>query len=127
MTQRNPLTRSVPAAPITATRKLSDVYQPLGENVPLSELSGRFLHIYAMEPFTSEAYGDGVRLMVREADATGAEITDEFVVATFAYRVKAMAKVILGEATYAPFNPPIRAQVTPFSTAKGTSYDLIDA
>lgn len=128
MTQRtNPITRTVPSAPITATRRLSDVYQAQTESVPLSDLVGRFLHVYGMERFTSDQYGEGVRLAVREADATGAEITDEFTVISFAFRIKAMASTILGEALYAPFTPPLRCQVLAFSTAKGTSYDLVDA
>ena len=127
MSQRNPITRTVPSAPITATRKLSDVYVPSGESVPLSDLVGRFLHLYGMERVNSEQYGEGVRLSVKEADAQGAEMDEEFVVVTFAYRIKQMANTILGEAMYAPFNPPIRAQVTTFSTAKGQSFDLVDA
>ena len=127
VTQRNPITRTVPAAPITATRKLSDVYQPMGENVPLSDLVGRYLHVYGMERFTSDQYGEGVRLSVKEADANGAELEEEFTIATFAFRIRQMANTILGEAAYAPFAPPIRCQVTSFGTAKGMSYDLVDA
>lgn len=127
MATNRPITRAVPAAPITATRRLSDVYQPAPDSVPLSELVGRFLHIYGLEKFTSDQYGEGVRLAVREADANGAETDEEFSVATFAFRVKAMASSILGEATYAPFTPPIRVKVIQFSTAKGASFDLVDA
>jgi hypothetical protein len=127
VTQRNPITRTVPAAPITATRKLSDVYQPMGENVPLSDLVGRFLHVYGMERFTSDQYGEGVRLSVREADANGVELEEEFTIAAFAFRIRQMANTILGEAAYAPFNPPIRCQVTSYSTSKGQGFDLVDA
>ena len=128
MTQRtNPITRTAPTAPIVATRRLSDVYQPSGESIPLSDLVGRFLHLYGMERFTSNQYGEGVRLVAREADTNGSETTDEFTIATFAFRIRQMATTILGGSLYAPFNPPIRVQVTQFSTAKGTSYDLVDA
>lgn len=127
MSTQRPITRTVPAAPITATRRLSDVYQPAGESVPLSDLVGRFLHVYGMERFQSDQYGEGVRLSVREADAQGGELGEEFTVATFAFRIRQMASTILGESLYAPFNPPIRCQVTQFSTAKGSSYDLVDA
>lgn len=114
-------------APITATRRLSDVYQPAEEGVVLSSLVGRFLHLYGLERFTSDQYGVGVRLHVREADANGSETTDEFQVVTFAFRVRQMAETVLGDAAYAPFNPPVRVQVTTFATAKGASFDLVDA
>ena len=127
MTTRNPLTRTVPAMPIVPTRKLSDVYQASGESVPLSDLVGKYLHLYGVERFASEQYGEGVRLTVREADANGGEASEEFLVVSFAYRIKQMALVVCGSEMYAGFNPPIRCQVTTFSTAKGQSYDLVDA
>lgn len=128
MTQRtNPITRTVPSAPITATRRLSDVYQPQTESVPLVDLVGHFIHLYGMERFQSDQYGEGIRLTCREADASGAEISDEFIVVTFAFRIRTMATSILGDAPFAGFNPPIRCQVTHFSTAKGSSFDLVDA
>ena len=126
MTPRNPITR-VPAAPITATRRLSDVYQPAGESMPLSDYVGRFLHLYGMELINSEQYGPGVRLTVREADQNGAELTEDATIVTFAYRIKQMAVQICGEAAFAGFNPPIRVRVDTFSTAKGQSFDLVDA
>ena len=127
MTSRAPITRSVPTAPITATRRLSDVYVASGESVPLSDLVGHFLHLYGIERVNSEQYGEGFRLSVKEADAQGAELDEEFVIVTFAYRIKQLGNAILGESMYAPFSPPIRCQVTSFSTAKGQSYDLVDA
>ena len=128
MVQRtNPITRTVPAAPITATRRLSDVYQPAGESLPLSDYVGRYLHLYGIERLESEQYGPGVRLTVREADNNGGELSDDTTIVTFAYRIKQMASAILGDQPYAGFNPPIRVTVTTFSTAKGISYDLVDA
>ena len=127
MTQRNPLTRQVPATPVTVTRSLSDVYQPADPGVPLSQMVGVTVHIYGIETFTSDQYGAGVRLSVREADAAGNETSDEYVAYTFAFRIRDMAKAVLGESLYAPFNPPVRARVNAFSTGKGQSYELVDA
>lgn len=127
MSQQRPITRAVPATPIVATRKLSDVYVSSGDSVPLSDLVGRYLHIYGVEKFTSETYGEGVRLSVKEADANGSEMDDEFTIAAFAYRIRQMASTILGDATYAPFNPPVRCQVVTYTTSKGPGYDLVDA
>ena len=119
---------TVPArAVIVATRSIAEAVPQLSDSVPLSELVGKWLHVYAIESFTSEGFGEGVRLHVREADEQGVELSDEFTIATFAFRIRQMANTILGEAAYAPFAPPIRCQVTSFGTAKGMSYDLVDA
>ena len=45
----------------------------------------------------------------------------------FTYRIRQMASTILGDAAYAPFNPPIRCQVITYTTSKGPGYDLVDA
>jgi hypothetical protein len=121
------VTRTAVTGPITATRRLSDVYQPSGESVPLADLVGAYLHINALERFRSDQYGDGVRIHARIADANGSETSEEILIVTFAYRIRMMAVAIVGDAMYAPFTPPLRCQVQAFGTVRGQSYDLVDA
>jgi hypothetical protein len=127
MATQRPITRAPSAPPIVATQNLSAVYQTDDDATPLSELVGRYLHLYGLETFQSEAYGLGVRLAVREADENGHEVSDEFKVISFAYRVKEMAKAILRDQPWIGFVPPVRVQVQTFSTPKGASYYLADA
>lgn len=126
-TSRNLPRSAAPAPVIVATRSVSDVYAPVVDGVPLSSLVGRYIHVYGLETFASDTYGIGVRLSVRDADENGAEYGDEYMVHSFAFRLRDMAKVLLGDAAYVPFTPPIRARVHQFSTGKGMSYELIDA
>jgi hypothetical protein len=127
-TNRNLPARPTPPAPvIIATRALSEVYAPSIDGVALSTLVGRYIHVYGMETFTSDAYGLGVRLVIRDSDESGAEYGEEYVTYSFAFRLKEMARVLLGDQTSVPFVPPIRARVHAFGTGRGTSYELIDA
>ena len=129
MTQRNAPITPRPAArpPIVATQSLSAVYQADDDATPLSELLGKYLHLYGLETFNSEAYGMGVRLAVREADEDGAEVGDEFRAISFSYRVKQFATNVLQGQPFSTFEPPVRVQVASFSTPKGISYYLVDA
>jgi hypothetical protein len=129
MTDRKALIRStpVPTAPIVYSQRLSDLYQPAATLTLISDLVGRFLHIYGIETFQSDQYGEGVRLHYRETDANGGELSDDAVCVTFAYRLKRMATALLDGEVSKAYNPPIRCRVTEFATAKGVSYDLVDA
>lgn len=127
MSQQRPITRVAPSLPIVATQSLSSLYQADDDATPLSELLGKYLHVYGLETFQSEAYGLGVRMSVREADENGHETTDEFRVISFSFRVKQMAQTILRDQPWIGFEPPVRVQVQTFSTPKGASYFLADA
>jgi hypothetical protein len=127
-TNRNLPTRPVTTPPVIIhTRSVSDVYLPTNDGVPFSTLVGRYIHVYGMETFTSDAYGLGVRLVIRDSDESGAEYGEEYITYSFAFRLKEMARVLLGDQTSVPFVPPIRARVHAFGTGRGTSYELIDA
>lgn len=116
---------TVPArAVIVATRSIAEAVPQLSDSVPLSELVGKWLHVYAIESFTSEGFGEGVRLHVREADENGAELSDEFTIATFSYRFRSIGKAILNGQQWIACEPPVRGRVTTYPTPKGQGYDL---
>jgi hypothetical protein len=127
--ERKPMVRTQPApiGPITSSIRLSDVYQPAADVVLMADLVGRFIHIYGIEQFQSDQYGEGVRLHFRETDANGGELSVDQLCVTFAFRVRRIAATLLHNEASCGFNPPIRCRVTEFATAKGTSYDLVDA
>lgn len=122
----NSLTRTTPARPvIVATRSIADAVPQTQDSVPLADCVGKWLHVYAIEKIESEGFGEGVRLHVREADERGAEVTEEFVIATFSYRFRQIGKAILNGQSWVALEPPVRGKVTTYPTAKGQGYDLV--
>lgn len=120
------ITRTAPARPvIVATRSIADAVPQIADSVPLSDLVGKWLHVYAIEKIESEGFGEGVRLHVKEADERGSELTEEFVVATFSYRFRTIGKAILNGQQWVALEPPVRGKVTTYATAKGNGYDLV--
>jgi hypothetical protein len=109
---------------LVKTQSIATAVPQLSDGIGLADLVGAWLHVYAIERITSESYGEGVRLHVREADDRGVELGDEFVVATFAYRFRAIGRALLGAQEWVAIEPPIRGRVTKYPTAKGTGYDL---
>lgn len=117
--------RPVARPVIVATRSIAEAVPQQADSVPLSELVGKWLHVYAIEKIESEGFGEGVRLHVREADEQGVELTEEFVVATFSYRFRTIGKAILNGQQWVALEPPVRGKVTTYATAKGSGYDLV--
>jgi hypothetical protein len=109
---------------LVKTQSIATAVPQLSDGIGLADLVGAWIHIYALERINSETYGEGVRLHVREADQHGVELGDEFVIATFAYRFRAIARALLGAQEWVAIEPPIRGRVTKYPTAKGTGYDL---
>ena len=117
--------RSVARPVIVATRSIADAVPQQADSVPLSELVGKWLHVYAIEKIESEGFGEGVRLHVKEADDQGVEVSEEFVIATFAYRFRTIGKAILNGQPWIALEPPVRGKVHTYPTPKGQGYDLV--
>lgn len=117
--------RPVARPVIVATRSIAEAVPQQADSVPLSELTGKWLHVYAIESFTSEGFGEGVRMHVKEADESGVEISEEFVIATFSYRFRQIGKAILNGQQWIALEPPVRGKVHTYPTPKGQGYDLV--